>query len=318
MMRWIALVVAVGAAGWPCVAGEVVELWPKERRAEAPDKPERKDVVQTKAGRGITKVTDVSNPTIELFPPAKAQGPAPAVVICPGGGYSILAWDLEGTEIAEWLNSLGAAGVLLKYRVPRQRDEAFQDAQRAVSVVRSRAKQWNIDPKAIGILGFSAGGHLAARTSTNFGKRSYEPVDEAEKAPCRPDFSVLIYPAYLTTSGDAALDTATLPVDANTPPTFLAIACNDRFTPGAVLYFQALRKAKVRSELHVFQFGGHGCGLRPTADNVTTWPEHCERWLRGLKVLPEKPAAAPRLSAKAPTGYTAATNASTHSKGTTR
>ncbi len=172
--------------------------------------------------------------------------------------------------------------------MPRQRDAAFQDAQRAVGLVRSRAKQWNIDPGRIGILGFSAGGHLAARACTNFGKRAYEAVDEAERVSCRPDFAVLVYPAYLATKGDAALDASALPVGPKTPSTFIAIAFNDKFALGALHYFTALRRAKVPSELHVFQFGGHGCGLRKAAANVTTWPEHCERWLRGIGAIPEK------------------------------
>jgi len=210
-----------------------------------------------------------------------------AVIVCPGGGYSILAYDLEGTEICEWLNSIGVTGVLLKYRVPRRRDDALKDAQRAIGIVRSRAAEWKIDPKRIGILGFSAGGHLSARASTNYRKRAYAPIDKHDEAGCRPDFSVLIYPAYLLNK-EGTLDAATLPVDAETPTTFIAIAENDRFTPGALQYFLALKKAKVGSELHVFQFGGHGCGLRKTSENVTTWPEHCARWMRGLKLIPAR------------------------------
>jgi acetyl esterase/lipase len=268
--------------------GEVVELWPKAAPATAPSRPEQTTVVRTKAGRVITKVAHVSNPTLTVCRPAKAAGPTAAVIICPGGGYSILAYDLEGTEVAEWLNSLGVAGIILKYRVPRQRDAAFQDAQRAVGLVRSRAKRWNVDPGRIGILGFSAGGHLAARVCTNFKKRAYEAVDEADRLSCRPDFAVLVYPAYLAAKGGAALDASALPVGAETPSTFIAIASSDKFAPGALHYFAALRKAKVGSELHVFQFGGHGCGLRKAAANVTTWPEHCERWLRGIKAIPEE------------------------------
>jgi acetyl esterase/lipase len=272
--------------------GQIVALWPEGVLTGQPERPQRVARVNTTARRGVIKVANVSRPTVTIYRPKGRSGQAAAVVICPGGGYSILAYDLEGTEIARWLNSLGIAGIVLKYRVPRQRDAAFQDAQRAVSLVRSRAQQWGIDGKRIGILGFSAGGHLAARVCTNFQKRSYPPADDADEASCRPDFAVLIYPAYLSNAGKTGLDTATLPVAAKTPSTFIAIACNDKFTPGALHYFRALRAAGVPSELHVFQFGGHGCGLRKTDANVTTWPEHCERWLRGLKVLPARPAPA--------------------------
>ncbi len=175
--------------------------------------------------------------------------------------------------------------MLLKYRVPKQRDAAFRDAQRAVRLVRSRAAEWGVNPKQVGILGFSAGGHLAARVCTNFKTAAYEKADASDDAACRPDFAVLVYPAYLDAEDGQGLDAATLPVAPETPPTFIAIAFNDKFTPGALHYFQALRNAKVRSELHVFQFGGHGCGLRPSGENMTTWPEACARWLRGIDVV---------------------------------
>jgi len=233
----------------------------------------------------IAKISNVSRPAVTVFrPEKKAAAPGPAVVLCPGGGYGILAYDLEGTEVCTWLNGLGITGILLKYRVPRQRDGAFQDVQRAVGMVRHRAKAWGIHPRRIGILGFSAGGHLAARLCTNFKTRAYKTVDAADEVSCQPDFAVLIYPAHVA-KGDS-LDTTTLPVTRETPTTFVAIACNDKFAPGALAYFQALRGAKVRSELHVFQFGGHGCGLRPADDGLTTWPAHCERWLKGIGVLP--------------------------------
>jgi len=292
-MRWL-IVVLVGLL-WvrPALSAEAargkegkgVQLWPdKVLKTWDRSKPERTSV--TPKGDGtITKITNVSNPTITIFRPKNRPEAGPAVIVCPGGGYGILAYDLEGTEIVRWLNSIGVTGVLLKYRVPRQRDGAFADAQRAVGMVRSRAAEWGIDPKRIGILGFSAGGHLAARVCTNFEKRGYKPVDACDDVSCRPDFAILIYPAYLATAKDAALDTAALPVTARTPSMFVAIAFNDKFTPGALHYFMALRKAKVRSELHVFQFGGHGCGLRKTDANMTAWPEHCARWLRGLKVV---------------------------------
>lgn len=290
----VALLAFAGAATAAAVAptttlanSTVVTLWPKGAPdLEGKGGPE-KATASPKGGVSVTRITNVTKPTISVRTPPKATGPCPAVVVCPGGGYSILAYDLEGTEVVDWLNSIGVAGVLLKYRVPRQRDGAFQDAQRAVSIVRSRAKEWNIDPKRIGILGFSAGGHLAARTSTNYAKRAYKPVDAAA-ASCRPDFAVLIYPAYLTGKG-GALDAAALPITRETPSTFIAVAFGDRFTPGALNYFAALHKAKVPSELHIFQLGGHGCGLRKTDATVTTWPARCEQWMRSTGLLGKKP-----------------------------
>jgi acetyl esterase/lipase len=154
----------------------------------------------------ITLVTNVSKPTLTVYRPKKAKDTGAAVLICPGGGYHVLAWDLEGVEVATWLNSLGVTGIVLKYRVPRPPGSPkgkppvgpLQDAQRALSLVRSKAKEWHLDPKRIGILGFSAGGHLTAAAATNFDKRAYSPIDEIDKVSCRPDFAVLVYPAYLT------------------------------------------------------------------------------------------------------------------------
>jgi acetyl esterase/lipase len=266
--------------------GVVVRLWTDQVLGDEAGGKE-KSTTSPKGDGTLIKLTNVTDPIMTVYKPTKVPDSGTAVIVCPGGGYGILAYDLEGTEVCEWLNSIGVTGVLLKYRVPRRRDDALKDAQRAVSIVRSRAAEWKIDPKRIGILGFSAGGHLAARTSTNYKKRAYEPIDKHDEASCRPDFAVLIYPAYLTAK-DGRMDSATLPVNAETPTTFIAIAANDKFTLGALQYSMALKKAKVRSELHVFQFGGHGCGLRKTAESVTTWPEHCERWLRGLKFIPGK------------------------------
>lgn len=286
-MKWLALLtfalVPTSALAGE-LAGEMVALWPDGFLEIDPKaKPETPVVSKWREKWTIIRLQNVSKPIITVYRPKGATAPTAAVVICPGGGYGILAYDLEGTEVAEWLNGLGITGVLLKYRVPRQRDGAFQDAQRAMGIVRHRAKEWGIDPKKIGILGFSAGGHLAARVCTNYQKRAYKPVDAADEVSCRPDFAIPIYPAYM--EKDGGLDTETLPVTKDTPPTFIAIACNDRFTAGALHYFLALRKAKVTSELHVFQDGSHGCGLRPVDEGAATWPVHCEKWFRAIGVL---------------------------------
>ncbi|NQT52732.1 alpha/beta hydrolase [bacterium] len=294
-MNWIvwalALSLAVGlAASVDAVEapkGSVIELWPKAVRDAWGI--EREETAKTEPWRGgpttITRLSGVTNPTLTVYRPPKEQDAGTAVIVCPGGGYSILAWDLEGIEVCQWLSSIGVTGVLLKYRVPGQRDGAFEDAQRAVSVVRSKAKEWGIHPGRIGILGFSAGGHLAARACTNHRTRAYKPIDHADTFACRPDFAVLIYPAYM--AGKDGLDAAALPVAKDTPPTFIAIAFADRFTTGALHYALALKKARVRAEMLVFHDGSHGCGLRPVDKGLTTWPTHAAQWMRAIKMLPQ-------------------------------
>jgi len=282
----MALAVLCGAA--LCQAAqesEVIELWPEKVRRQWDLAGHEQS--KTDPWRGgpdtITRLTNVVNPTLTFFRPEKPAPGHPAVIVCPGGGYSILAWDLEGTEVAAWLNSLGITAFVLKYRVPRQRGGAFQDCQRAVSLVRSRAADFGIAPQRIGILGFSAGGHLAARVCTNWRKRAYEAADEADEASPRPDFAILIYPAYMAKRD--GLDRETLPIGRHVPPTFIAIAAADKFATGALCYATALKQAKVRFELHVFAVGSHGSGLRPPAVGLTTWPDRCEEWLRAIGIL---------------------------------
>ena len=206
------------------------------------------------------------------------------MIVFPGGGYNILAMDLEGTEVCEWLNSIGVNCAVLKYRVPARPGgpryaAPLQDAQRAIGMVRSRAEEWGIDPHRIGVLGFSAGGHLAAAASTNFDKRAYTPIDAADQASCRPDFAVLIYPAYL--APDEKTLAPELTVRADTPPTFLVQAEDDPVhVENSLVYFKALKDAKVPAEMHIFPTGGHGYGLRPTDQKVTTWPQLAAQWLK--------------------------------------
>ncbi|MFP4055253.1 MAG: alpha/beta hydrolase [Candidatus Brocadiia bacterium] len=282
---WLAGALAAGGTK----ESTVVDLWPEDTLPPAAEGKEEKAVVSPwrDTETTITRIHNVARPTLTLFP-ARGSQPRPAILVCPGGGYHILAYDLEGTEVAEWLNGLGITVAVLKYRVPGQRDAAFRDAQRAMGLMRSRATEWGIAPRRLGILGFSAGAHLAARLCTNYEKRAYEAVDAADRASCRPDFAVLIYPAYLANREGRGLDTETLPVSADTPATFVAVACNDKFAPGALHYVLALRRAGVGCEMHLFQSGSHGCGLRPSAEAMTTWPEPCARWLRDIGVLEEK------------------------------
>jgi acetyl esterase/lipase len=267
----------------------VLRIWPGKAPGEKGDVGEEK-VLPTPPNetKPITRLTNVSDPTVTIHRPPKEKANGAAVVICPGGGYSILATNLEGDEVADWLNSIGVTGIVLKYRVPVRKDQPkhlapLQDAQRAVSLVRSQAAQWGIDPGRIGILGFSAGGHLAAAAATNFDRRQYEPIDAVDAVSCRPDFAVLVYPAYLTSGVHLSPE---IRVGEKSPPTFFAHAADDGISAGnSIAMFTALRQAKVPAELHVYGSGGHGFGLRPTKNPCCTWPQRCEEWMRSRGLL---------------------------------
>jgi acetyl esterase/lipase len=269
-----------------------LDLWPGKPPGEMGEIDKEKVLDPIPKARPVKRITNVTHPTLTIYKPAPEKDTGTSVVIAPGGGYNILAWDLEGEEVADWLNTLGVTGIILKYRVPRRPGtaagtpppQALMDAQRAVSLVRGKAKEWNLDPKRIGILGFSAGGHLAAWTSTNFDKRSYDPVDAYDKQSCRPDFTVLIYPAYLVTKERDKL-APDIRVTRETPPAFFVHASNDGVpADNSVQMYLTLRKAGVPAELHLYATGGHGFGLRKSADPCSTWPQQCGDWLkvRGL------------------------------------
>ena len=288
---------ALGAASLSvhAAAPAPLPLWPKEAPGEKGGLGEEKDTSNEKsglvAGKSVIRLGNVSQPTLTVYRPAKDKDTGASVVICTGGGYNILAYDLEGSEVCEWLNSIGVTGVLLKYRVPKRpglekHTAALQDAQRAVGWVRSRAGELGLDPKRIGILGFSAGGHLAAAASNNFDQRTYEPVDDADKASCRPDFALLIYPAYLTVKEQGDKISPELPITANTPQTFLAMTQDDGIRVECALYYYlALKQAKVSAELHLYPTGGHGYGLRPSPHGVTTWPQRAAEWMQARGLL---------------------------------
>lgn len=262
-----------------------LDVWPGAAPHEQGDIG-KEELLPPRGTKPVDRLANVSKPTIAFYPAPSETNTGACVVICPGGGYSILAFDLEGTEVADWLNSIGVNAVVLKYRVPRRKDREkhaapLEDAQRAMSLVRAHAGEWKIDPQRIGILGFSAGGHLAATTSTNFDRRSYDSLDAADKESCRPDFTVLVYPAYLTAGKDAESGLAAeIRVSEKTPPTFFAHATDDGVSSeNSVAMYLALRKAKVPAELHIYTSGGHGFGLRPTEHACSTWPAACEQWM---------------------------------------
>jgi acetyl esterase/lipase len=274
----------------------VVEIWPGKAPDEAgtigPEmvrmspKLDRKQVEVTEPTRMIT---DVTEPTITVYQPAQDKDTGTAILICPGGGYWDLYWQLEGEEVATWLNSLGVTGIILKYRVPRRPDDVqgeparrpLQDSQRAISLVRSKAKQWGVDPHQIGIVGFSAGGHLAIATATGFEKRTYAPVDQIDELSCRPDFAILVYPGYLKAKDKEELAPG-LRIPAGTPPVFLAHGGSDIISPpeNSVLMYLALRRAKIPAELHVYAGATHDFGVRSSDQPCSTWTQTCAAWLR--------------------------------------
>ncbi|MBI5385187.1 MAG: alpha/beta hydrolase [Verrucomicrobia bacterium] len=270
-------------------------LWPQGAPGEKGDLGEEKDLTKPTdgqvAGKSVIRLGNVAKPALTVYPAPKGKATGAAVVVCPGGGYHILAMDLEGTEVVEWLNSVGVTAVLLKYRVParqgRERyDAPLQDAQRAVSLMRHRAKEWGVDPARIGIMGFSAGAHLSAVCSTAYEQRRYEAVDAADQASCRPDFTMLIYPAYLTVKTENDRIASELTITSNTPPTFLAQTQDDTVrVESSVFYYLALRNAKVPVEMHLYPTGGHGYGLRRSQHYVTTWPQRAEEWMKALGLL---------------------------------
>ena len=275
-------------------AAAPISIWPNgapgETGAIGPEHDTTKPTDNLVAGKSLIRLGNVSAPTLTLYRAPKEKDTGAAVIVFPGGGYNILALDLEGSEVCGWLNSIGVNCALLKYRVPARPGgpryaAPLQDAQRAIGLVRYHAREWQIDPQRIGVLGFSAGGHLAAAASTNFDKRTYDAVDEADKVSCRPDFAVLIYPAYLTAKDDLKTLAPELPVRADTPPAFLAQTEDDPVhVECSMVYFKALKDAKVPAEMHIFSTGGHGYGLRPSSAKITTWPQLAAQWMesRGL------------------------------------
>ena len=263
---------------WPGKApGETKEIGPEVTQ---PAKPDEKPPT--------TRLSNISQPTLHLFLPPSEKRNGTSVVICPGGAFRILAWDKEGTEVAEWFNSIGVSAWVLKYRTPTNDRQPpwlapAQDAQRAVSLVRSRAGEWGLAADRVGLLGFSAGGSAAANAGLKSNARLYEAADETDQTSCRPGFMALVYPAYLVDEkGQLKPD---LTVTKETPPMFLAHAFNDGIScENSVQLFLALKKAGVPADLHVYSSGGHGFGLRPSEQPVSTWPQRCEDWLklRGL------------------------------------
>lgn len=242
----------------------------------------------------IVRVSNVSIPTMAFYPAKNPNGAC--VVIFPGGGFSILAYNHEGTEIAEWLNTLGVSAVVVKYRVPRREGlpkhwAPLQDAQRAIRLTRAHAKEWKIDPDKIGVLGFSAGGRLTVAAALDYNVKTYEPIDSVDELSARPNFAIPIYPAYLMDNEREYRSSAVLSeeihIDSDTPPFFISVANDDinRAAASARFYIK-MKEAKVPCELHIPVSGGHGYGIRSDRGVAAKWNLNCENWLRAIEMIP--------------------------------
>lgn len=260
------------------VPGETISLAEKESRDG-----------NKVAKETVLRITDVSEPTISIYEAPEELASGSAIVVCPGGGYNILAYDLEGDEVCLWLNELGITAILLKYRVPRregkEKHEApLQDLQRAISYIRANADYFNIDPDRVGVMGFSAGAHLSVMGATAYEQRTYPLVEKIDKYSCRPNFCLLIYPAYL--EGDNFGIAPEIKVTSKTPPTMLIHTEDDQsYINSSLFYYHALKEAGVPAWMHLYRKGGHGYGLRDTGVVVNSWPDRAEDWFREIGVI---------------------------------
>jgi acetyl esterase/lipase len=282
----------IGSA--PAPDPEVVVLWPGAVPGDVGIPGVEKDLVlkvngkpYEVGGKPTRWITNVAKPTLTIYRPAKDQDTGVALLIAPGGGYHNLGWDVEGEEVAAWLTSIGITGIILKYRCPRRPGDVkgvpplgpLKDAQRAVSLVRSRAPEWGIDPHRIGIVGFSAGGHLSGATATNFEARAYDPVDDIDKISCRPDFAVMLYSGYFKLDGALS---PTIKTPAGIPPLLILHASDDPISEvdHSITMYTAMKHAGASVELHVYATGGHGWGVRKIGHPCELWTDRCVEWMR--------------------------------------
>jgi acetyl esterase/lipase len=281
-----------------------IPLWPKGKMPDAlpSSKPESVQIsAKPFLGKAVTVVYDVSQPTMTIYAP-KENNTSVAVVVFPGGGFNGLAIDLEGTEICQWLTSVGITAVLLKYRVPDsgpawhmdchcnihpKAPTALEDAQRALGLLRLNAQKWHINPNKIGVLGFSSGGYMVADISSHFKNRAYAPIDAADQESSRPDFSIALYPGHMQQRGKSFVLNPHIVFTKATPPTFLLQAENDPMDDinNSLLYYMALKKAGVPVEMHLYAEGGHGFALRQTKLPLSHWPQLVETWLRTIGII---------------------------------
>jgi acetyl esterase/lipase len=292
-MRTLFLLMTSATVVWaaeppePPKPDHTLTLWPGKAPGESAALPPEASVVGPKDD--VRRVSNVSSPEVAIYMP-KEKATGTFVLIAPGGGYNILAIEHEGTMVAQWLNRIGVAAGVLKYRVPRRKDVSpvhapmLQDAQRAMGLVRARATEWKLDAKKIGMLGFSAGGHLTTVTSLTE-KRTYDAIDDADRLASIPDFAVLVYPAYLVEKDNTTLKPEIV-VTKTAPPMFLVHASDDPLTSeGSVALYRALKKVNVPAEMHLYASGGHGFGM--TKGTIAKdWPQRLEGWLKTRTLIP--------------------------------
>jgi acetyl esterase/lipase len=254
----------------------MIHLWPGKVPGESKEK--HAPFIDTIRKDNVLRYNEVTDPAFDVWLAGKTNSKRAGVIVCPGGGYNILAYDKEGTEIASWLNKLGYSAFVLQYRVPQKKEGALQDIQRALRIVRSNSARWNLDPEKIGVMGFSAGGSLSARASTNFMRKTYPPVDKTDSLSCRPAFAMLIYPAYLDQGPNLTL-TPELQIHKEVPEMFIFQTADDPYGNSALVMAASLRNAKIPVEMHLLPSGGHGYGLRPGIIAAEAWPLLAEKWL---------------------------------------
>jgi acetyl esterase/lipase len=262
--------------GMQVFSQDIIHVWPGSVPGET--SPKKAAVPTSDSSNHVVRLTDVTDPTLQVFKP-EGKGNGAAVIICPGGGYQILAINLEGYEIAKWLSHLGYTAFVLQYRVPKKQEGALQDVQRAIRIVKGQATQWQLNPEKIGVMGFSAGGSLSARISTLYNRDSYPKTDAIDNIDAKPAFTLLIYPAYLDQGTNRSI-TPELNIDAQTPPMFLFATADDPYGNSALVMAGALRDAKVPVELHFYAKGGHGYGLRSGNTAAEVWPALAQKWLQ--------------------------------------
>lgn len=298
-MRTLSLVALLLAGLAPASDPDVVVLWPGTPAGDVGIPGAEKDIdlkvggkLYEVGGKPTRFITNVSKPTLTFFRPAKEKDTGVAMLIAPGGGYHNLGWDVEGEEVAAWLTSIGITGIVLKYRCPRRPGDEkgvpplgpLKDAQRAVSLVRSQAKERGIDPGRIGIVGFSAGGHLSGATATNFEARAYDPVDDVDQVSCRPDFAIMLYSGYFQLNGALS---PTIRTPAGIPPLLILHASDDPVSnvDHSITMYSAMKHAGAPVEMHVYATGGHGWGVRKVGHPCETWTDRCVDWLKKTGVL---------------------------------
>ena len=286
----LAVLFVLTASDSPAQEQQEIKIWPHGLPAGSEQFDETK-IADLKAKEKIHPRGHklyVDSPDLTVYPAPKETANGCAVIVCPGGAYNMLAWQHEGVALAEWFNSIGVAAFILKYRVPRRSPdnmhwEPMQDVQRAIRLVRYNAERYNIDPHRIGVLGFSAGGHLTVMSGVQYNTKCYEPIDEADSVSARPDFICPIYAAYLADGyRDNVAELGSLvTVTKETPPTFMAVTWDDKFRGAqSALLFAKLRENNVPAELHAYSKGGHGYGIRDSENPVSTWHHHLEAWLK--------------------------------------